>query len=133
MQHLTYFFKLNQSLMYFYSLVNTVKEKGGKADRKSHPLPYGLRNPYRNLKSKNFQDYAQKPQQNCTSMNLALGCLSSISTECIQCWSSCRGLIVLGLRQGDIVGLIGCHLAHLLSFRSDVYTYYLRLWKRSHY
>jgi hypothetical protein len=28
----------------------TVKEQGGKPDRKLHPLPYGLRNPYRNLK-----------------------------------------------------------------------------------
>ncbi len=30
-----------------------------------------LRTPYRNLKSENSQDYAQKPQQNCTFMNLA--------------------------------------------------------------
>jgi hypothetical protein len=40
----------------------TVKEKGGKTDRKPCPLPYGLRNPHRSLKSKNAQDYAQKPQ-----------------------------------------------------------------------
>jgi hypothetical protein len=40
----------------------TVKKKGGKPDRKPYPLPYGLRNPYRNLKSENSQDYAQKPQ-----------------------------------------------------------------------
>jgi hypothetical protein len=39
----------------------TVKEKGGKPDRKPYPLPHGLRNPYRNLKSENLQDYAQKP------------------------------------------------------------------------
>jgi hypothetical protein len=32
-------------------LLYTVKEKQGKPDRKPHPLPYGLRNPYRNLKS----------------------------------------------------------------------------------
>jgi len=31
--------------------VNIVKEKEGKPDRKSYPLPFGLRNPYRNLKS----------------------------------------------------------------------------------
>jgi hypothetical protein len=31
-------------------LLYTVKEKGGKIDRKSLPLPYGLRNPHRNLK-----------------------------------------------------------------------------------
>ncbi len=33
-----------------------VKEKGGKLDRKPYPLAYGLRNPYRNLKSENSQD-----------------------------------------------------------------------------
>jgi hypothetical protein len=33
----------------------TVKEKGGKPDGKPYPLPYGLRNPYRNLKSENCQ------------------------------------------------------------------------------
>jgi hypothetical protein len=32
-------------------LLYTVKEKGAKPDRKPHPLPYGLRNPYRNRKS----------------------------------------------------------------------------------
>jgi hypothetical protein len=48
----------------------TVKEKGGKPDRKPYPLPYGgLRNPYRNPKSENSQDYAQKPLQ--TFMNSA--------------------------------------------------------------
>ncbi len=33
-------------------LLYTVKEKGEKPDRKPYPLPWGLRNPYRNLKSK---------------------------------------------------------------------------------
>jgi hypothetical protein len=42
----------------------TVNERGGKPDRKPYPLPYGLRNLYRNLKSENSQDYAQKPQLN---------------------------------------------------------------------
>ncbi len=32
---------------------------------------YCLRNPYRNLKSENSQDYAQKPQRNCMFMNSA--------------------------------------------------------------
>jgi hypothetical protein len=41
----------------------TIKEKGGKPGRKPYPLPYGLRNPYRNLKSENSPDYAQKPQR----------------------------------------------------------------------
>jgi hypothetical protein len=49
----------------------TVKEKGGKPDRKSYPNPYDLRNPYRNLKSENSQDYAEKSQRNCMFMNSA--------------------------------------------------------------
>jgi hypothetical protein len=45
----------------FYSSVTVlVKEKGGKPDRNPYPFPYGLRNPYRNLKSDNSQDYAEK-------------------------------------------------------------------------
>jgi hypothetical protein len=52
-------------------LLYSAKEKGGKPDRKPHPLPYGLRNPYRNLKSENSQGYVQKPQRNCMFMNLA--------------------------------------------------------------
>jgi hypothetical protein len=36
----------------------TEKEKGGTPDRKPHPLPYGLRDPYRNLKSENSQEGA---------------------------------------------------------------------------
>jgi hypothetical protein len=42
-----FFVKLTQPLTV------SVKEKGGKPDRKPHPLPYGLRNPYINLKSEN--------------------------------------------------------------------------------
>ncbi len=50
----------------FYSSVTilyTVNETGGKPEKKTIPLPYGLRNLYRNLKSENFQDCAQKPQR----------------------------------------------------------------------
>jgi hypothetical protein len=36
----------------------TANEKGGKPDRKPYPLPYGLRNPDRNLKFENTQVYA---------------------------------------------------------------------------
>jgi hypothetical protein len=36
----------------------SVKVKGGKPHRKPYPLPYVLRNPYRNLKSENSKDYA---------------------------------------------------------------------------
>ncbi len=70
-QPLMYFFKVTQPLSYFYSsgtVQYTVKEKGGKPG-KPYPLPYGWRNPYRNLKSENSQDSAQTPQRNCTFMN----------------------------------------------------------------
>jgi hypothetical protein len=52
-------------------LLYTVKEKGGKPDRKPYPLLYVLRNPYRNLTSENSKDYAQKPQRNSMFMNSA--------------------------------------------------------------
>jgi hypothetical protein len=39
-----------------YRSTYTVKDKGGKPDRKPHPL---TRNPYRNLKFGNSEDYAQ--------------------------------------------------------------------------
>jgi hypothetical protein len=51
-----YFLKLTQTFTVSkvgYYIQYTVKEKGGKPDRKPHPLPYGLRNPYRNIKSEN--------------------------------------------------------------------------------
>jgi hypothetical protein len=57
--------------------MHTVKERGGKPDRKPYPLPYGLRNPYRNLKSENSQDYALKPHRNCMFMNSALSTLKA--------------------------------------------------------
>jgi hypothetical protein len=63
-----YFFKLTVSTV---QLLYTVREKGGKPDGMTYPLYYGLRNPYRKLKSENSQDYAQKPQQNCMFMNSA--------------------------------------------------------------
>jgi hypothetical protein len=59
--------------LFTVQLLYTVKEKGGKRDRKPYPLPNTLRNPYRNLNSENSQDYAQKPQQNCMFMNSASG------------------------------------------------------------
>jgi hypothetical protein len=64
---------LLQFLQFNYCKVYTVKEKGGKPD----PLPYGLRNPYKNLKSENSQVYAQKTQRNCTFMNSASGLTAS--------------------------------------------------------
>ncbi len=47
------------------NLLVSVKEKGGKQNRKPYPLSY------RNLTSENFQDYAQNSQCNCTFMNSA--------------------------------------------------------------
>ncbi len=71
-QPLTYFFKLTQPLTYFYSSVIVhYKRKPRQTWEKPHPLSYGLRNPYRILKSEISPDYAQKPQRNCTFMNLA--------------------------------------------------------------
>ncbi len=64
-------FKLFQFLQF---ILHTVKEKGGKPDREPYLLPYALRNPYRNLKSRNSQDYAQKSQRNCAFMNSASLC-----------------------------------------------------------
>jgi hypothetical protein len=48
--------------IFLQSRAISCKEEGGKSDRKPYPLSYGLRNPYRNLKSENSQDFAQKPQ-----------------------------------------------------------------------
>jgi hypothetical protein len=39
-------------------LLYTIKKKRRKPDGKPHPLLFGLRNPFRNLKSENTQDYA---------------------------------------------------------------------------
>ncbi len=55
----------SRNLLQFLQLKYSVREKGGIPNRKPYPLTYGLRNPYRNLKSKNSQDYAQNPQQHC--------------------------------------------------------------------
>jgi hypothetical protein len=49
------FLQIRETSYSFYSvLLYTVREKGGKSERKSHPLPYGLRNPYRDIKSEKF-------------------------------------------------------------------------------
>jgi hypothetical protein len=48
---LLYFVKLAQPLTVY------VKEKGGNP----YPLPYGFRNPYRDLESENSHEYPQKP------------------------------------------------------------------------
>ncbi len=66
-------------------LLYTVIEKGGKPDRKPYPLPNGFRNPDRNFRSENFQDYAQKPQRNCRFMNLASDLFSLCCSDFIRC------------------------------------------------
>jgi hypothetical protein len=54
-----YFFKLTQPLTFStIQLLYSVQEKGGKPERKSCPVPYGLRNLHRNFKSENTEDYA---------------------------------------------------------------------------
>ncbi len=78
-QPITYFLKLMQPLTFYtVHLLYTVKGRGGKSDRTPYPLSYGLRNPYRNLKSESSQDYAQKHQRNYTLVN-------SASVQCIHC------------------------------------------------
>jgi hypothetical protein len=62
-------------------LLYTVNEKGGKPDRKQYPLSYDLRNPHRNLKSENSQDYAHKPQRNCALMNSASGVIQYFAID----------------------------------------------------
>jgi hypothetical protein len=51
---LRFFFLQTHAISYsFFSVLQyTVKEKGEKPDTKPYPLPYCLRNPHRNLKSK---------------------------------------------------------------------------------
>jgi hypothetical protein len=54
------FLQTHATSYYFYSSITvlyTVKKKGGKPNRKPHPLPYGLRNPYRNHKYENSQEH----------------------------------------------------------------------------
>jgi hypothetical protein len=66
------FFKLTQPRTVFRVIVTVHrKKKTGKPNRKSYALQYGSKNPCRNLKSENSQDYAQKPLWNCTFMNSA--------------------------------------------------------------
>jgi hypothetical protein len=58
------FFTLTQPLTVSTAhLLYTLKEKGGKSDRKH--TPYG----FRNLKCENYQDYAQKPVKKFMFMN----------------------------------------------------------------
>ncbi len=80
-----FFFKLPQPLWQFLqrALVYIVKKKGGKPDRKPHLLFYGLRNPYRNIKSENSKDFDQKPQRNCTFMNSASGPIHHNDGTCL--------------------------------------------------
>ncbi len=72
-----YFFKLTQPqfLQFSFCTVNRKGEvrKACLRDRKPYPVPHGLRNPYRNLKSENSQESAQKPQRSCMFMNSVSG------------------------------------------------------------
>ncbi len=80
-----YFFKLTQPL----TVSTTVKEKGGKPDRKPYPLPYGLRNPYRNLKSENSQDYSP-PKFSVHEFGFWIGFGNTDET-----WLTCEKLYVI--------------------------------------
>jgi hypothetical protein len=79
-----YFFKLTQRTVSRVHLRYTVKRNYRKSLIENYtPFPMvGLRNPHRNPKSENSQDYAQKPQRNYKFMNLA----SVVWVyECIRC------------------------------------------------
>ncbi len=58
---LRFLFLQTHATSYSFLTQPLVKEKGGKPDRKPYPLSNGLVNLYRNLKSENSQDNAQKP------------------------------------------------------------------------
>jgi hypothetical protein len=71
-----YFFKLTQPLTgSTVELLYAVKEKGGKPDRKPYPLPYGLRNPYRNLSLRTLKIMPENLNKltKCMFMNSASG------------------------------------------------------------
>ncbi len=58
------FFQTHATSYSFYSSVTVhCKWERRKTDRKPNPLTNDLRNPHRNLKYENSQDYAQKPQK----------------------------------------------------------------------
>jgi hypothetical protein len=68
-----YMYKLHNIILQRIFCTGTValyviQEKRENPHGKPYPLPFGLRNSYRNLKSENSQDYAQKPQRNCIFM-----------------------------------------------------------------
>ncbi len=65
-------------LQFLVQLLYTVKEKGGKPDRKPPSLWFK-----KSKKKQNSQDYAQKPQQNCTFMISAYG-VRLYSTRCTE-------------------------------------------------
>jgi hypothetical protein len=51
-----YNFSLKFLFLQLTQPLTVAKEKGGKPDRNLYPLPYGLSNPYRNLRSENSQN-----------------------------------------------------------------------------
>jgi hypothetical protein len=79
------------SYSFYNALLYTLKEERGKPERKPQSLSYGLRNPYVNLKSDNSEDYGQKPQRTCTSINLASG--QAARVQCSLCLSKKLRLI----------------------------------------
>ncbi len=65
--------KSRNLLQFLHFVTEHRKGERRKTWSKTIPLSYSLRNPCRILKSENSQDYAQKPQRNCTFMNSASG------------------------------------------------------------
>ncbi len=109
-----YFFKLMQPLTV------SVQERGLKPDRKPYPLPYGLRNPYRNIKSENSQDYAQKPIRNCTYMNSASGEQIAVFIElCFDCFGQLYMYLVHLSNMFRVLQILNiCKYVHIIIFES---------------
>jgi hypothetical protein len=68
-----FFFNLLQFLEFNYCTLYRRKEENLIENL---PPSLWLKNPYRNLKSENSQDFAQKPQRNWTLMNSTSGVIT---------------------------------------------------------
>jgi hypothetical protein len=107
------FLKIMQPLTYFYSSF-TVHCKGDKrkTDRKPYPLPYGLRNPYRNLKSESLK-LCPETSTKLLVHEFVFWTVLSICTECVHCCSLPKLNFTSALPQ------YGLSFSYITSFHSD--------------
>ncbi len=76
------------SYNFYNSAAVHCKGQRRKPDRKPHPLPFGLRNPYRNLQSENSQGFAQKLYCLFFFICFCLLCFSYIPASCSDTFST---------------------------------------------